>query len=327
MDLPFDLDYVIRKAGLRREGYNGASSLVLAARDMGYPAYLIKRTSRMEARARLGGGLRYVKEQDQFAMQICGKLVSLHLDTDWQQLLERFHRNVGWRGDQRMEPGPALDTFDSYYFTPDLIVDYNDLERWGNDTKRKLAGKLIKQTQGNTPLARRHTPWRGTRGMLDVTQDPPGESDGTIYPGSQALENLNLIEGYQSLQATMDKALSLMIEPGQATLRPFTMLGDADNPRVVEGFRPAIQCLSTGQQLVLGPEGSWCGLCEAEQTRLGKGLRIFMGQDIVMTTQPMNKYIPEVEAWDQEVKRFALMQTSLSSSPAGTRPSTARRKI
>jgi len=91
-----DIDYVIRRADLRRQGVYGAATLVVALRQAGFDADLVKRTARQTVFSSLTHRVQYVKEQEQLAIRIGPEriLFSLKLDRDWQKILEQFHQYV-----------------------------------------------------------------------------------------------------------------------------------------------------------------------------------------------------------------------------------------
>ena len=322
MDMRFDLDHVIRKAGLRRHGITGLASLVESLRANGHPADILKRAARMEAKSRLDGAVIYVKEQEQMALRLDGKMTTLHMDTDWQEALERFHRNLAWRG----TPGRPLSTvtLNSYYMEHAMPMEDNELYKHVDRGLVRTIQALLDTSWGDTPLARRHTPWRATKGLEDVSDGPKPDTAGTQYPDNESLADLRDLEkGGRSAIPTLEMALGYMKESGIAISRTFVGLGTYEKPRVIEGFRFAIACPDTGRQLVIGDEGSWGGMAASERDTLGE-LRFFLGQDTTLALTGHSNTKPD-SPWTLTVKRFALDQVATRHGPARTATAKTRK--
>lgn len=109
-DWPYDIDRVIRQLDMRRAGHQSCIGLLAAAlRQLGHPARALERgihSSTYEAHSSDPSerALAHIREQDQAALELDGKILSPYLDPSWATTLRRVHKKILTR--------PGLDAYD-----------------------------------------------------------------------------------------------------------------------------------------------------------------------------------------------------------------------
>lgn len=311
MELPIDIDYVIRRADLRRQGVYGAATLVVALRQAGFDADLVKRTARQTVFSSLTHRVQYVKEQERFAIRFGPEriLISLKLDRNWQQILEQFHQYVS---DSCFNNGGVGSIVKSDYIEAEEALSLQRMEPL-LDYKLlpKVAGLLL-DARRQSKVAPRKSKWKMKEGMKERVGVSEKGFPKIPCLSSACFESLAPDFGDSQPELFSAWVNKLGSEDGQfvVTSRPFVMIGDADLPTLIEGYSLGVLCQFTGAQLFLESFDHIHSL--ASRSVLSPPARFFLGPASVLS---VDEDAPPVvcgsgSEWSAELRRFALGQTA-----------------